>query len=109
MVSGPEKNAVEGALVALARPGGHVLAPPAPLGNGWVATFVKAETLANQCSIERAGFQFIVRGRSRAAVEAKVADLAARGAKPIGSIEHVGGDWLAVCDAGEMTGIMHVP
>lgn len=108
MITGPEKSLVEAALAALARKGGRVLAPPAPLGNGWIATFEKPAAPANQCTIERAGFQLVIRGAERGAVEAKLADLAKRGAKPIGAVEHVGGEWVGVCDAGDVTGIMRI-
>lgn len=108
MITGPEKSLVEAALVALARKGGRVLAPPAPLGNGWIATFEKPVVPANQCTIERAGFQLVIRGAERGAVEAKLADLTERGATPIGAVEHVGGEWVGVCDAGDVTGIMRI-
>jgi hypothetical protein len=108
MITSPDKSAVEAAVAALAREGGRVLATPAPLGNGWIATFEKPAVAENRCTIERAGFQFIVRGSTRGAVETKLADLAERGAKPIGDVEHVGGEWVGVCDAGDMTGIMRV-
>ncbi len=108
MITGEEKSAVEAALEALARKGARVLSAPAPLGNGWVAACEKAEAIANRCTVERIGFQFVVRGPNQAAVEATVRDLAARGAKQVGAIEHVGGEWVTVCDAGEVTGIMHI-
>jgi len=108
MITGAEKSAVEAALAALARNGARVLAPPAPLGNGWIATLEKPAVRANQCTIERAGFQLIIRGAERGAVEAKLADLAERGARPIGAVEHVGGEWVGVCDAGDVTGIMRI-
>jgi hypothetical protein len=108
MITAAEKNAVAAALEALARRGQRVLAPPAPMGNSWVAACEKAEAIANRCTVERMGFQVVVRGPGRAAVEAKVSDLVGRGAKLEGSIEHVGGEWVAVCDAGEVTGIMHI-
>ena len=106
MIAGAEKSAVEAALEALARRGQRVLAPPAPMGNNWVAACEKAEVIAARCSVERAGFQFVIRGPTQAAVEAKVADFVARGAQRIGSVENVGGEWVAVCDAGDTTGIM---
>jgi len=109
MITGEERSAVEAALEALARKGARVLSAPAPLGNGWVAACEKAEAIANRCSVERMGFQFVVRGPNQTAVETTVRDLAARGAKQVGSIEHVGGEWVTVCDAGEVTGIMHLP
>lgn len=109
MITGPEQAAVAAALAALEREGARVLSAPAPLGNGWIAACEKRQTVVNrQCTVERAGFQFLVRGPSQTAVAAKVADLAARGAKPVGSIEYVGGEWVAVCDIGEMSGIMHI-
>lgn len=107
MITGAEKNAVEAALEALARRGQRVLAPPAPMGNSWVAACEKAEAIAARCSVERAGFQLVVRGPTQAAVEAKIADFIARGAQRIGGVENVGGEWVGVCDAGDMTGVMH--
>ena len=50
------------------------------------------------CSVEEVGFKRIVRGPTRTAVDAKVEEMIRFGATPIGDIEEIDGQWVAMCD-----------
>jgi class 3 adenylate cyclase len=97
IVSGPTREALQPALDALRGKGHKLLAAAAQVGNKWIATVDNPE-LAVAATVEKLGMRSLVTGPTREAVELKVKELLAFGARLDQEIELVDGVWTAVCD-----------
>ena len=124
MLSGDDRAEVEAALQRYLDQGAKSIAAVTQVGRTWVAGCTPpakverlddAETLGlsnlrpvqsnkqatdddSLCSVEEIGFKRIIRGPTRTAVNAKVEELTHFGATPIGHIEEIDGQWVAMCD-----------
>ena len=97
LVSGPSREAVEAELARLALQGAKRLADPALIGAKWLATCENRRTSV-RVDVEKVGLKTIVSGPTREAVELKVKELLAFGARLDQDIELADGVWTAVCD-----------
>jgi len=97
IVSGPTRESVEAELARLAAEGGKVLAAPALVGAKWMAT-CENRRAAVRVKVEKLGMKTILTAATREALEAKLKELLAFGARIDQDIELVDGVWTAVCD-----------
>ena len=124
MLSGDERAEVEAALKKYLDQGAKSIAAVTQVGRSWVAACTppaKVERLDETntldlselaperherqridedglCSVEEVGFQRIIRGPTLTSVKAKLDEMKHFGATPIGEIEEVDGEWVAMCD-----------
>ena len=98
IVSGPSQLSVLNALEELAQTGAKVLSPIQKVGNKWIATCARPEAKASGCKVEELGFMRIVTGPTREAVEERLGELLASGARLIHDLEQAQGVWTAVCE-----------
>lgn len=97
MISGTSRASVKAAIEQLTAEGAKVVSPITMVGNKWLASCSHPDAPA-ELKIEEFGLTRIVSGRSRRAVEDKVAEIASLGGKLLRPIEQVDGLWTAVCD-----------
>jgi len=97
IVSGPTRESVEAELARLAAEGGKVLSAPALVGAKWMAT-CENRRAAVRVKVEKLGMKTILTASTREALEAKLKELVAFGARVDQNIELVDGLWTAVCD-----------
>ena len=97
IVSGPTRESVEAELARLAAEGGKVLSAPALVGAKWMAT-CENRRAAVRVKVEKLGMKTILTASTREALEAKLKELVAFGARVDQNIELVDGLWPAVCD-----------
>jgi hypothetical protein len=77
------------------------LADPVQVGSMWIVTCSKpgaGSATKDNCTVERLGMSVFIRGPSESAVREAVDNLRTGGAKLV-SIEQIGNEWQAVCDA----------
>lgn len=98
MVSGSSRRSVEAAVRELVARGATVLSAPTQVGGKWFAACTGADGGGAECTVENVGFKRLICGPTRGAVERRVAELVAFGARLEGEISQVGGQWTAVCD-----------
>ncbi len=98
IISGGTKESVAAVLERLAAEGAQVLAPPAPVGNKWMAT-CENRRAAMRVKVERFGLKSVVFGPTREAVEAKVRELLEYGERLEQDIDCIDGVWTAVCES----------
>jgi hypothetical protein len=98
IVTGKERASVERALQLLVAHGGGTATPVAPFGNGWIGSCSNPRAEAEECSLERVGFQVIVSGPSEAALREKLRELQVGGAKVIQEAQLIGDKYVMVCD-----------
>ena len=97
IVSGPTRESVEAELARFAAEGGKVLAAPALVGAKWMAT-CENRRAAVRVKVDKLGMKTILTAGTREALEAKLKELVAFGARIDQDIELVDGVWTAVCD-----------
>src|SRR5262245_15089247 len=98
----PFEEELRAGLTEITPHGFKPLAEPVRIGAKWLATCAKpgvASATKDQCKIERLGGNVFIRGPSQSAVLEVVDNLRIGGAKLMGSIEPVGEEWQAFCDA----------
>jgi hypothetical protein len=102
VISGSSREAVEAALARLAGDGARIVSDIAQVGAKWMATATHADSggPAETARVEEAGLMRIVTGPTREAVEEKVEEMTAVGARLVSPIELHEGKWTAVCDFG---------
>jgi hypothetical protein len=100
VISGSSRAAVEEALAGLAKAGARVISDINQVGAKWMATATNAAAPLQSVRVEEAGLMRIITGSSREAVEEKVEEMTAVGARLISPIELHEGRWTAVCDFG---------
>jgi len=97
IVSAATRDSVEEALERLLAQGSKLIAPPALIGNTWMAT-VDNPKRAVLATVEKFGMKSIVTGPTREAVDAKVRELVEFGARLDQDAEQIDGVWTAVLD-----------
>ena len=97
IVSAPTRDSVEEALGPLLAQGSKLIAPPALIGNTWMAT-VDNPKRAVLATVEKFGMKSIVTGPTREAVDDKVRELVEFGARLDQEAEQIDGVWTAVLD-----------
>ena len=100
VISGGSRAVVEEALARLADDGARVVSDIAQVGAKWMATATHAKAESQSVRVEEAGLMRIVTGPTREAVEEKVGEMTAVGARLVSPIELHEGKWTAVCDFG---------
>jgi predicted enzyme related to lactoylglutathione lyase len=108
MITGADRPTVHAAFAELVKRGARAISEPVPLGNKWVATCSDPEDNRAPCTVEALGLQLVVSGASREAVEDKVKELQAAGARLVAPPSQSGPGWMAICDRGGMQGVMIV-
>lgn len=108
MITGADKPTVHAALAELVKRGARAISEPVPLGKNWVATCTDPASDRAPCAVETLGLQIVVSSSSREAVEDKVKELQAAGAKLVAPPSQNGSTWVAICDRGGMQGVMIV-
>jgi len=96
VVSAYSEAAVQEALERLIKEGRRVTAPPAKIGNKWMASVDKSEAAGG--TVEHFGLRQIISGPTRESVETKVRELLEYGARLVEDIDVVDGTWTAVCE-----------
>ena len=102
MIRGATQDEVEAALQEREAQGYKRQGAPAQVGRAWIATCTKpgaAGATHEACRVERLGANVFITGPSENAVRQTVDNLVTGGARLISSIEKVGDQWNAVCDA----------
>ena len=97
IVSGPTRESVEAELGRFAVDGAKVIAAPAQVGAKWMATFENRRR-AVRVNVEKLGMKTVVTAPTREAVDAKVSELVAFGARVAEDVEQIDGLWTAVLD-----------
>ena len=97
IVSATSRDSVEEALKRLLAQGSKLIAPPAMIGNTWMAT-VDNPKRAVAATVEKLGMKRIVTGPTRDAVDAKVRELVEFGARLDQEAELIDGVWTALLD-----------
>jgi class 3 adenylate cyclase len=97
IVSAASRDSVEEALERLLSQGSKLIAPPALIGNTWMAT-VDNPKRAVLATVEKLGMKSIVTGPTREAVDARVRELVEFGARLDQEPELIDGVWTAVLD-----------
>jgi class 3 adenylate cyclase len=97
IVSATSRDSVHEALERLLAQGSKLIAPPALIGNTWMAT-VDNPKRAIPATVEKLGMKSIVTGPTREAVDAKVHELVEFGARLDQEAELIDGVWTAVLD-----------
>ena len=100
LISGPTRASVVVMLESFVQRGSRVTSEVAQIGHSWVATCEKPEVGLSGCHVEEVGLKRLITGPSRAAVAAKIEELAHLGAVQIGEIEEIDDQWTALCDTG---------
>jgi hypothetical protein len=102
LISGAERAVVEAALAAQVKRGAKVVSPVHQLGAKWMASCEDLDDPVRRCEVLRIGGQLMIKGPGRDAVQAKLDDLLANGAKLVSAPRGSDGSWVAVCrPAGE--------
>jgi hypothetical protein len=97
LISGPSREAVEAALARFAAEGAKVLAAPSQVGAKWMAS-CENRRASERVKVEKLGMKTILTAPTREALETKLKELLAFGARVDQDIELVDGVWTAVCD-----------
>jgi hypothetical protein len=102
LISGAERAVVEAALAAQVKRGAKVVSPVHQLGAKWMASCEDLDDPVRRCEVLRIGGQLMIKGPGRDAVQAKLDELLANGAKLVSAPRGSDGSWVAVCQpAGE--------
>ncbi|MGC2520899.1 MAG: hypothetical protein WA373_17540 [Burkholderiales bacterium] len=107
IISGDTRAEVDKALAELQLRGAAKVTAPVLNGTKWVASCEHPTNNASSCIVDQVGFQYLLRGSSKHAVEAKIEELLAQGAHLMEPIEEQNGEWIAVCDASANPKLIH--
>jgi hypothetical protein len=125
LLSGGAAADVQQALEKYVHEGAHVVTPVCRIGKAWTAACTipprkenlddtdtlalaavnqaiaaKKDDLDDGCRVEELGLKRLLYGPSRLAVQRRVEHMEQFGARLVGQIEQVEGEWVALCDMG---------
>jgi len=100
IVSGDDRESVQGALDELARTGAQATSAIAQVGKKWIAHCENLGFGYREVKVEQNGLSYTISGRSLEAVKTKLREFESRGAKVTVEIQKIEDEWVVTCDTG---------
>jgi len=100
IVSGEDRESVQAALFELSKTGAEPTTEIAQVGKKWIGRCENLKFGLREVKVEQYGLSYVISGRHREAVEARLQDFISKGASVLVGIEKVGDEWVVTIDTG---------